>query len=215
MKVNARQAALEIVSSILEKGLRQSEAYRDPNLAGLSDLDKRFALEITYGTTKHWNTIDWILGQFVSRPLEKLDPLIRNVLRTGVYQLLYMDKVPASAACNESVKLVKGRRHRGVVGFVNGVLRSISRRYRSIEDVSFPDIEENPVEYISLRYSYPAWMVQRWLKNYGLEGTIAICRYGNKPPRLSVRVNPLDTTVKDFTTLLKKRGFPGSLRTMS
>ncbi|MGI6555500.1 MAG: 16S rRNA (cytosine(967)-C(5))-methyltransferase RsmB [Bacillota bacterium] len=211
MTVNARQVALEMVSSILDKGAYANlEAYGDPKLSRLSDVDKRFALEITYGTTKHWNTLDWVLGKFLSRPLEKVDPLVRNVLRTGAYQLLYMDKVPASAACDESVKIIKRLRHQGVAGFVNGVLRSISRKYDSIQDIPFPDIEQKPADYISLRYSYPRWMVQRWLDNFGLEGTIAICRYGNKPPRLSVRVNTLKTTVEDFTSLLDRKGISWS-----
>ena len=211
MTVNARQVALEMVSSILDKGAYANlEAYGDPKLSRLSDVDKRFALEITYGTTKHWNTIDWVLGQFVSRPLEKVDPPVRNVLRTGVYQLLYMDRVPASAACDESVKIIKKLSHKGASGFVNGVLRSISRKYDSIQDIPFPDIEQKPADYISLRYSYPRWMVQRWLDNFGLEGTIAICRYGNEPLRLSVRVNTLKTTVEGFTSLLDWRGISWS-----
>ena len=209
MTVNARQVALEMVSSILDKGAYANlEAYGDPKLSRLSDVDKRFALEITYGTTKHWNTIDWVLGQFVSRPLEKVDPPVRNVLRTGVYQLLYMDRVPASAACDESVKIIKSSVTRGF-GVCERVLRSISRKYDSIQDIPFPDIEQKPADYISLRYSYPL-DGPRWLDNFGLERTIAICRYGNEPPRLSVRVNTLKTTVEDFTSLLDRKGISWS-----
>ena len=215
MTVNARRAALEMVGNILDNGAYANlEAFRDHNLAKLSEVDKRFALEITYGTTKHRNTLDWVLEQSMSRPLEKVDPFVLNVLRTGAYQLLYMDRVPASAACDEAVKIVKKQRHQGVAGFVNGVLRSIARKYAGIDSIEFPDILENPVEHISLKYSYPCWMIQRWLENFGLDNTLAICRYHNTPPALTVRVNTLKTTVEAFTSLLTEKEIgwsPGQL----
>jgi len=211
MTVNARQVALKMVENILDKGAYANlEAYRELNGALISETDKRLALEITYGTIKHWNTLDWILAGFMSRPMEKVDPYVRNVLRTGAYQLLYLDRVPASAACNEAVKLVKKRFHSGIAGFVNGVLRSVARKYASIEEVEFPDVEKHPVEYISLKYSFPSWMVQRWLNNFGLENTLRICQYSNVPPKLTVRVNTLKTSLEEFTGLLDKRGIAWS-----
>jgi 16S rRNA (cytosine967-C5)-methyltransferase len=206
MTVNARQVALEMVGNILDQGAYANlEAYRDLNRAGISEADKRFALEITYGTTKHWNTLDWVLGEFMSRPMERVEPYVRNVLRTGAYQLLYLDRVPASAACDEVVKLVKKRHHQGIAGFVNGVLRSITRKYNSIEDVEFPDIDRHPIEHIALRYSFPPWMVNRWVSNFGFENTLEICRYSNTPPVLTVRVNTLKTSVEEFTGLLEQK----------
>ena len=205
-KANARQIALDMVENILDQGAYANlEAYRSLNRVAISEADKRLALEITYGTTKHWNTLDWVLEKFMSRPMDKVDPYVRNVLRTGAYQLLYLDRVPASAVCNEAVKLVKKRNHQGVAGFVNGVLRTIARKVKSIEEVEFPDISKHPVEHISLKYSFPAWMVQRWLNNYGLENTLVICRYSNAPPKLTVRVNTLKTSVEEFTGLLEKK----------
>lgn len=206
MRVTARQAALEMVGNILDQGAYANlEAYRDLNRGELSEADKRFALEITYGTVKHWNTLDWVLEGFMSRPMEKVEPEVRNVLRTGAYQLLYLDRVPPSAACDEAVKLVKRRHHRGIAGFVNGVLRSVARKYNSLEDVEFPQLKKDPVAHIALRHSFPSWMVKRWLDNFGVENTLAICRYSNCPPRLTVRVNTLKTTVEEFTRLLDRK----------
>lgn len=211
MTTNARHAALEMVGNILDNGAYANiEAYRDLKMTKLSDVDKRFALEITYGTTKHWNTLDWVLGQFMSRPIDRVDPMVRNVLRTGAYQLLYMDRVPASAACDESVKLVKKFGHQGVANFVNAVLRSISRKYKSLDEVLFPDIIKNPIEHISLKYSYPSWMVERWLNNFGIDNTLSVCRYGNQPPCLSIRVNTLKTTVDGFSQMLDEKGIQHS-----
>ena len=207
MTVNAREIALGMIGNILNKGAYANlEAYRDLNRVRLSPIDKRFALELTYGTVKHWNTLDWVIQGFLTRPLDKVDTLVLNALRMGTYQLLYMDRVPASATCDESVKLVKKRKHQGAAGFVNGVLRSIARKYDSIEELQFPDMETNPVDHISLRYSHPAWMVDRWLCRYGVEATLAICLYNNAPPVLSVRVNTLKTTVEDFKSILCQKG---------
>lgn len=211
MAVNARQVALEMVENILDKGAYANlEAYRDLNRTDLSEMDKRFALEITYGTTKHWNTLDWVLEKFMNRPMDKVQPYVRNVLRIGAYQILYMDRVPASAACNESVKLVKKHLHQGAAGFVNGVLRSLARNYESIEGVEFPDPAQDLVGHISLKYSFPPWMVERWLKNFGTEETIAICRYHNTVPLLGIRVNTLQTSMEEFTAVLEEKEIPWS-----
>lgn len=206
MVLNAREVVLEMITNILDHGAYANlEAYRDLNRARLSETDRRFAMEITYGTVKRWNTLDWIISGFLTRPLDKVDPLVLNVLRMSTYQLLYMDRVPASAACDEAVKIVKKRKHQGAAGFANGVLRSIARKYSSIADVTYPDVGKDPVGHISLRYSHPSWMVERWLLRYGLEGTAAICRYNNLPPVLSVRVNTLKVSVDDFKHLLSEK----------
>lgn len=207
MTVNAREIALEMICNIIDKGAYANlETYRDLKKVQLAETDKRFALEITYGTVKHWNTLDWVIRSFLKRPVKKVDPFVFNVLRMGTYQLLYMDRVPASAACDESVKLVKKKKHQGAADFVNGVLRAVARKYSSIHDVSFPDINEQPVEHIGLKYSHPFWMVERWIRNFGTENTIDLCRYNNQPPVLSVRVNTLKISVEDFKELLVDKG---------
>ena len=204
---NPRETALDIIFKVIEKGAYANiEVFKSYSSHRYSELDKRFILEIAYGTIKRWNTVDWVLEKFVSKPLNKLQPAVRNILRVGVYQLLYMDRVPPSAACNESVELAKKFGNKGTVKFVNAVLRNISRKYRSINDLDFPSISQDPVCHVSLKYSHPEWLVRRWIERYGINGTIEICRYNNKVPEHSVRVNTNLTTVEDFKKLLVNEG---------
>ena len=110
------------------------------------------------------------------------------ILRMGAYQLLFMDRVPAQAAVDESVRLAKGLHKQGVAPFVNGVLRGIAE---GRSQVSYPDVETAPLEYISAYHSHPPWLVQRWLAQWGVADTIALCEANNRIPLLTVRVNTL------------------------
>jgi len=123
-----RETALKILYDINEKG-----AYTNISVnkylsdAELRNVDRNFVTELVYGTVRWKLTIDWIIGQFSNIKLEKLSPWILNIMRLGVYQLLFTDKVPQSAACNESVKLSKKYGHSASSGYVNAVLRNIAR----------------------------------------------------------------------------------------
>jgi len=128
------------------------------------------------------------LGLFLERKLEELTPWIRNILRMGIYQIDFLEKVPESAAVDESVKLAKKFGHKGTVALVNAVLRSYLRE-RS--QVSFPAWEEDKVKNIALFYSFPDWMVQIWLGIFGEEQTVKLCQAFNERPRLCCRMNSL------------------------
>ncbi|NLO89310.1 MAG: 16S rRNA (cytosine(967)-C(5))-methyltransferase RsmB [Clostridia bacterium] len=204
---NPRKIALDIIIKVIEKGAYANiEIFKSYRKHRYSELDKRFILEIAYGTIKRWNTLDWVLEKFVTKPLDKLQPEVRNILRMGAYQLLYMDRVPPSAACNESVELAKKFGSKGTIKFVNAVLRNISRKYRSIKDLDFPSLSQDPVRHVSLKYSHPEWLVRRWIERYVINGTIEICSYNNKAPEHSIRVNTYLTTVEDFKNLLEREG---------
>lgn len=138
-QISARELALMVLRAVEEEGAfanialnRVLEKYRP------GKLDRAFTTELAYGTLRSLNTLDWILGHFVKKPLQSQSPAIRNILRLGVYQLLFMEKVPPSAACNEGAELAKKYGHLGSVKFVNGVLRSVSRRHGEINYPSRP-----------------------------------------------------------------------------
>ena len=107
--------------------------------------------------------LDYIINQFSNVKVNKMKPVIRNILRMSVYQLKFMDRVPASAVCNEAVKLAVKKGFRGLKGFVNGVLRSIAR---NISQIAYPD-RTDPLTYLSVMYSMPEWIVEDWLCTYG------------------------------------------------
>lgn len=203
-KISAREIALEVLEAVECEGSyaslalnRLMEKYRP------GKLDRAFATELAYGTLRFLKTIDWVLGQFVKQPLSAQTAPVRNILRLSVYQLMYLDKVPASAACNEGAEMAKKHGHPGAVKFVNGVLRGIARR---ISDIKFPGLADDPVGHISIKYSHPAWMVERWIREYGTEETILLCRSNNAPSPNTVRVNTLKITRDGLVEKLKREG---------
>ncbi|KJS01248.1 MAG: 16S rRNA methyltransferase [Peptococcaceae bacterium BRH_c4a] len=185
------------------------EAYANLSLSRILEqhkpggLDRAFATEVVYGTLRSLNTLDWILQQHVNQPLEKQTPWIRNILRLGVYQIMYMDRVPAPAAINEAANQARRFGHPGVVKFVNGVLRNVLRK---AGEISFPSLESDPVKHISLKYSHPAWMVERWIAQMGVRETISLCMANNRPAPHTARVNTLKTTRDRLIELLAGEG---------
>ncbi len=134
----------------------------------LDSQDKRFIKRLAEGCVERRIELDYILNQYSTVPVNRMKPLIRCLMRMGVYQILYMDGVPDSAACNEAVKLAGQRKFTNLKGFVNGVLRKVAARK---DEISLPDFESEPLRHLSVRYSMPEWIVQMWLDEYGTQQT--------------------------------------------
>lgn len=203
-QISARELALQVLKAVETDG-----AYANLALNQLLEkyrpgkLDRAFATELAYGTLRARNTIDWVLGQFVKKPLRTQTAILRNILRLGVYQLMYMSRVPPAAACNEGAEMARRHGHPGAVDFVNGVLRNVSRH---IQDIKFPELAADPVAHISLRYSHPAWLVESWLERFGPEETISLCRANNEPAPMTVRTNTLKVTRAGLAGRLREAG---------
>lgn len=196
--MNAREIALKIINDV-----NSNQAYanialaRELNHRDLSSQDRRFITELVYGTVKAGATLDWILGHYVNRPLHKIAPMIRDILRMGLYQIFFLSKVPGSAACNQAVEQTKKYGHSGTVKFVNAVLRSACREPNK---VIYPDRNKEPSHYLSLKYFHPQWMIDRWIARMGLDATEMLCQHDNSTPPLVIRTNTLKT---NRNTLLK------------
>ena len=203
-KISARAMALEILYLV-----DHDEAYSNLALNSVLEkyrpekLDRGFVTELVYGVLRTRNTLDWVLGRFLKKPITGLTPWIRNILRAGVYQLMYMDKVPESAAVNESVNLAKRYGHKGTVGLVNGVLRNV---VRNLKEITFPDREKQPVQYIAVRYSHPEWLVERWLGEFGFAETVELCQANNEIPSNAVRTNTLRINRDELSQKLTEEG---------
>ncbi len=197
----AREVALDVLTKV-EKEHSYSNLQLNQSLktATLSRKDVQFATEIIYGTIQRLNTIDWILHPFVKTKLDKMDTWVKNLLRLSIYQIWYLDRVPAHAVVNEAVNIAKKKGHKGIVGMVNGVLRNILRQKDSI---SLPE-HINDTKRISLEHSHPEWLVKRFIQEYGEGEAKEICRANNLPPYHTVRVNPLRITREEMISLLKK-----------
>lgn len=157
------------------------------NLA-LSARDAALLTELVYGVLRRQNTLDWVIEQFSRRPVASMNYVVRHILRLGVYQLLFLERVPVSAACNESVELARIWGLGGLAGFVNGLLRNIARRRN---EITYPDPGQDLARHISVKFSHPAWLVERWLQRFGRDETIALCMANNEPPPVVLRCNTL------------------------
>ncbi|NLI89590.1 MAG: 16S rRNA (cytosine(967)-C(5))-methyltransferase RsmB [Epulopiscium sp.] len=203
----SKRSAREIVVDILEE-VDSKDAYSNIVLnrvlnsyTNLSAVDKGFITEVTNGTIKYSRKIDYIINSFANTPTNKMKPFIRSVLRMSVYQIVFLDKVPDSAVCNEAVKIVKKRKMGKLSGFVNGVLRNIARKHTNI---SYPDKNTDPVEYLGVVYSFPDWIIELWLKDYPFDLVEKLCLSLNESPEITIRTNNLIKSKDDVKKLLKE-----------
>ncbi|MBO4853077.1 MAG: 16S rRNA (cytosine(967)-C(5))-methyltransferase RsmB [Schwartzia sp.] len=199
----ARETAMKVLYAVHENGAYANvalvEAFRE---ARLDDLERRFATELVYGAVKAGDTLDWIIRQYTKRPLRKMAPYVRAVLRLGVFQLFFLDKIPPSAVCNESTELMKKYGHIGTARFVNAILRTATREPEKARIVEGKD----KAAYLSLAMQHPVWLIRRWLRAFGREETERLCAFDNAPAVLSLRTNLLRTTREALMERLREEG---------
>nr|WP_304955562.1 16S rRNA (cytosine(967)-C(5))-methyltransferase RsmB [uncultured Acetatifactor sp.] len=182
MGVNARELVLDILLA-----LEREEDYSHRLIKAVLDKydylegrEKAFIKRVTEGTLERGLELDYYLNHYSSLPVNKMRPLIRCLMRMSVYQLVYMDAVPDSAVCDEACKLAARRGFQSLKGFVNGVLRRISRekgpKCTGIRNLPLPDEITSPVLHDSVKYSMPEWLVELWQREYGREITRTILR---------------------------------------
>ncbi len=201
--MGARKTALLSLTE-WESGDRNIDVVLERRLAGanLDGRDTALAQNLTYGVLRWKGRLDWVLDRYVKGGLTSLPVPIRNALRLGLYQIDYLDRIPPRAAVNESVELAKEFGHRGTAGLVNAVLRNILTSLRP----DYPDMRKDPVGHISVVYSHPKVLVERWIARYGVEMTVVFCEYNNEVPRLVARTNGLSATTPALARALKSEG---------
>jgi 16S rRNA (cytosine967-C5)-methyltransferase len=193
-----RETALTILCRA-EEGL-----FADTALAlarqKLDARDSAFLLELVYGTLRNRSLLDWTLNRFSAKPLDTTDAWTRNILRLAAYQMLFLDRVPVSAAVNTAVELAKahGNKH----GYVNGLLRGLDRKRNTIGQPDHAD----PVMRLAIQYSHPLWLVRRWVARYGAEATETLLQANNLPAPLTIRTNTLRTTRQALRAALEAEG---------
>lgn len=165
--------------------------------------DRAFITRVTEGTLERMIELDYIINQFSKTKVNKMKPVIRNILRMGVYQLKYMDSVPDRAACNEAVNLAVRKGFSGLKGYVNGVMRTISR---NLDTITYPDPKDSPNEYISVSYSLPLWLVQMWAREYGYEKTKSMAQAFLDASKTCIRTNLTLTTPEQLKSRLEEEG---------
>ncbi len=202
--VNERELVLDMLLQITRDG-EYSHIVLKNVLDKYQYLDKReraFITRVVNGTLEHMIEIDYIINQFSKVKANKMKPVIRTIMRSSVYQMKYMDSVPDSAVCNEAVKLAGKRGFVNLKGFVNGVLRNISR---NLDKISYPD-KKDTVAYISVRYSLPEWLVKQWLKVYDAETVEEIGEAFLKENPLTVRFDEHKIMKEKLIKILEEEG---------
>jgi len=198
MKINARKLALRILDEIDQThDFSHLVVNRMFQRYDIESADRRFVSHIVFGVLENKLLLDYYIRKLSAQRFSRIDPSIVNILRMGLYQLVYMTKVPDSAAVDESVKLSKGITAKDA-NFVNDILRTF---LRSNKIIPLPDRNKHLVTYLGIKYSFPEWLVELWLSAYGEKTTENLLEASNKTPRLSLRVNTLQT---DLATLQSK-----------
>jgi 16S rRNA (cytosine967-C5)-methyltransferase len=175
--------------------------HRALDSAGLSDRDRGLLTELVYGTLRWRGRLDAELTTLTRRALEKTDPFLRNLLRLSLYQLRFLDKIPAYAIINEAVTLAKARARAG--GFVNAVLR---RALRDKWELPLPDLKTASVAAFAEYWSHPTWLVEKWFEMFGAEEAIALLKANNQPAPLVLRANALKGTTEELIQLFRSNG---------
>lgn len=203
--INTREMILEILLEIEEEGKHSHIAIRNAlsKYQFLPKQDRAFITRVCEGTLEYRIQIDYIIDSFSKITVDKMKPVIREILRSAVYQIKFMNSVPDSAVCNEAVKLAQRKGFYNLKAFVNGVLRTIAREAKGL---AFPLKEEDPVRYFSVKYSMPEQLVIRWLGEYGEEKTEKILADFLKEKPLTVRCRTYLNSQEDIRKSLEEQG---------
>lgn len=201
--MNAREKCLNILMDINLRGAYSNYAITKHLSSSIDPKDENLIREIVYGVIENRLYLDYIISKLSSVKIKKIQPAILDILRMGVYQIAFMEKIPDRAAVNEAVNLSKKYGHKRVTGFVNGILRNFSRNKEKLMVVDKTD----PKEFLSIKYSYPLWLVKRWIDEFGYEFTEKLCIENNLRPKLNLRTNRIKINREELSARLTTYGY--------
>lgn len=195
--VNVRELILDVLLEITKNGEYSHIAIKNTldKYQYLEKQERSFLTRVCEGTLENMILIDYVINQFSKVKVNKMKPVIRCILRSSVYELKFMDSVPVSATCNEAVKLAQKKGFHNLKGFVNGVLRNISR---NLEQISMPDEEREPEKWLSVKYSIPEWLIEKWQKQYDKTQLEEMFQAFLEKSATSIRVNTEKTTKEEL-----------------
>lgn len=206
MMIESRFAAWKVLHQVLEEKqyshIELQKMFREN--PELSVRDRAFIERLVRGTLEHLYEIDACIESCSSLPLRKLKPVIRTILRMSVYQLLYMNSVPARAVCNEAVRLAARLKFGSLKGYVNGVLRHLIRSLEAGYSPFSPDFDFT--ERMSIQYSMPLWILKRYISMFGEEVTETLLQALMEPVKLSVYRNPVENSLEELKEKLQEEG---------
>jgi 16S rRNA (cytosine967-C5)-methyltransferase len=170
-----------------------------PMLTGLSRRDRALFNQLVYGVLRRRLRLDAVVAAYAERPFKKISPPILNILRLGLFQILFMDRIPESAAVNTAVNLVRARKASKAAGFVNALLRNA---LRDPDRFCIPDALDSPVDHIAVAHAFPHWLASRWISRMGVDQTDRLCAAMNTIPPITLRCNGLKNNLAELVKAL-------------
>ena len=206
----ARRAAFDALLAVARRRADLPDAVAQARARLADERDRALLVELATGATRMQAALDHVLASVSARPLHRLDLEVLVSLRLSTYQLLYLDRLPASAVVDDGVSLVKAARKTSAGGFVNAALRALARGRHRIELPARPDdpaaSRERALDYLAVTLSHPRWLAARWLDRVGFENTERGCAFNNAPAPLTLRANTLRTTREALADRLSTDG---------
>lgn len=199
-KINVRSVALALLSEYEEQGKYVNLSLNSHKADKLSDSERGQLTALLYTTVEHKLTYDYYIASLSGRSIDKIDSTTKNILRLGLCQLFDMSGIPTHAAVNETVRLARGAGERS---FVNGILREADRRRNALP---LPDAKKNFARYLSVKYSFPTWLVKRYVSVFGEDDTERLLIYFNNIPATDLTVNTLKVTCEEYIEKLSAIG---------
>lgn len=203
MPISAREAALNALVAYRRRGTRTDLLLDD--IIEREELDKREAslfYRLTMGVIQNTALCDYYIGSFLTSGIKKLHPVVLDILRLSVYQLVFLSRIPERAAVNEGVRLAKKYSNRAAAGLVNAVLRRIAENLNKLPPVEGKDV----IELLSIKYSHPPELVEYLISRLGQDGAEAFLKSDNEIPPLIIRANELKTTTDNLAEMLRQNG---------
>ena len=200
---DARNTALVVLNK-LEQGKQTLDAILEDMTCSEDNLSKRERAlfnALAYGVLRRRGRLDYIIAHFSNTPVKKIEPSVLNILRLGLFQIIYLDRIPDSAAVNTAVELSKRTGLSRATGFVNALLRKASLNFSSVQ---FPAFEADPLAFLAANQSLPSWLADRWLNRFDPAGLMKLCDTVNSIPPLSIRTNTLKTTRRQLISALEQ-----------
>ena len=202
----ARLAAYEVLRAVSDGRSDLPHALARARGHLHDERDRALAGEIATGTLRWQAAFDHVIAAFVRRPIEKLDPEVRDILRLSIFQLLHLDRVPAAAAVNDAVNLTRKAGKKSAAALVNALLRRVSRERRKLPLPTRPANAEDraaALDYLSVTLSHPRWLVARWFDRYGFEAAERWAQFDNEAAPLTLRANRLRITREELQARLR------------
>lgn len=197
-----REAALAVLNRLDSDHTTLDHLLDDiaPQISGLSRRDRALFNQLIHGVLRWRLRLDAVVETFANRPLKKISPTIFNILRLGLMQILFMDRIPPSAVVNTAVNLARAQKAIQAAGFVNALLRNV---LREPERFVLPDAAVSPVDHMALDKSFPHWLVARWIDRYGVPETGRLCDAMNSIPPVTLRCNTLKNSLAELVDALR------------